>query len=144
MTLDDYTYHPPTDVTRPRYAAIRAVAAEAQGTIEQALRGFFGFGTPDAYGAISDACRRLHRVIATMAPVSADRAAAERCCRLARMAANEAVTTTNPADLARRLTRCLDEIDAARWQACAAIALAPEESLPPMPNPPPPRAGDDL
>ena len=41
------------------------------------------------------------------------------------MAANEAVTTVQTAELLELRRQCVDNLRAARWQACAAIALVP-------------------
>ena len=126
---DPFVYIAPNEHTTPRYTAIRARADQTRAEVIAAI----GADRSSAYRAINSACESLYATIIALAPASADRAAAERCCRLARMAANERVTAA-PEEHARLDARILDEIDGARWQACAAIALAPVESLPALPE----------
>jgi hypothetical protein len=124
--IDPFAYQPPNEVTAPKHSAIRAAEVAARAAIQQQIGGGSWQGdhaghydAQAAYTAINDACRDFYAAIQQHAPPSADRAAAERCVRLARMAANEAVTTPTPEILAQ----CADNLRAARWQACAAIAL---------------------
>jgi hypothetical protein len=119
--IDPFAYIPPNEVTAPKHAAIRAAEVAARAAIQQIGGGSWqgDHAAQAAYTAINDACRDFYAVIQQHAPPSADRAAAERCVRLARMAANEAVTTPTP----ELLAQCADNLRAARWQACAAIAL---------------------
>lgn len=128
MLPDPFRYIPPDGTTRPKHAAIRDAEAAARAAIQQQIGGTWQgdhaghYDAGAAYSAISDACRSFCAAIVEHAPPSADRAAAERCVRLARMAANEAVTA-GPADLLELRRQCADNLRAARWQACAAIAL---------------------
>ena len=129
---DPFVYHAPTEITAPKYAAIRAAEVDARAAIQKQIGGSWqgeawtdrpgDRDTQMAYTAISDACRAFHAAIVEQAPPSPDRSAAERCVRLARMAANEAVTASTDEVLELR-RQCLNNLRAARWQACAAIAL---------------------
>lgn len=114
-----FTYHPPTEETAPKYAAIRAAeAACAHGLT-------MGIGLVDEpphvrFGHINSACEAFAVAIDEQAPDSADKSAAIRCVRLARNAANEAVV--DAAGAGRLQAMALTEIQKARWQANSAIA----------------------
>lgn len=116
---DPFTYIAPTKVTAPKYAAIRA-AADAAAAELGAL-----FATDPKTGAqasINRVTKALYDAVQEHAPPSPDRSAAERCCRIARMAANEVVSANLPnGSIPTRIA--LENIYLARWQACAAIAL---------------------
>lgn len=100
--LDNWTtYHQPTDETSPKYAAIR----EAEEAMHNAIFGeVWRFreardnATTDApinvpnYAVVNLAARAFLVAIDTHAPDSADKTAAFRCVRLARNAANEALS----------------------------------------------------
>jgi hypothetical protein len=77
--------------------------------------------------AVNGALFALALAIETNAPESADKSAAIRCVRLARMAALEFISArqADPAEKPRTglTTMALWEIDKARWQANSAIAL---------------------
>ncbi len=121
MKTDLYQYIPPNEVTAPRHAAIRSAALACAADL----------AVPGNFPAVSDACRTFSNVCAAVAPRSADLAAAERCIRLARMLANEALAAkADPERHARLIGLALDEITKARMQACAAVALADEGELP--------------
>lgn len=137
---DPFEYQPPNERTTPLYAAIRAAHVHAieccTYSVEQAGGEFPAAGL---YETVNDACKRLHDTIEASAKPSADTSAALRCVRLARMAANEAIALAVSDSLAacaeqgvlhvpdrdidENVRRCLDNLIAARWQACAAIAL---------------------
>ena len=115
-----FEYHAPTPETEPKYAAIRACEADVLG----------GLGVVDAcvdeppgvaYDNVNALCRRFAVCIDTNAPDSADKTAAIRCVRLARNAANEAVTKVG-GDRARLFALARTEIQKARWQAMSAVA----------------------
>lgn len=138
MTVDPFTYRPPTPETGPRYAAIRAAAEAASAEIRRVLAHPFWEGEHVAhydpkpgYEAINTVCRDLHNVIDELAPAGALKTAALGCAQIARMAANDANTPSPEETELARFTRvrradvALTQIDMARWQACAAIALAP-------------------
>ncbi len=121
MKTDLYQYIPPNEATAPRHAAIRSAAVACAAEI----------AVPASFPAVSDACRAFSAVCAAVAPRSADLAAAERCIRLARMLANEALAAKNDDVRHAHLLRlAFDEITKARMQACAAVALADEGELP--------------
>ena len=121
--VDPFEYRPPTEATAPKYDAIRRAEADAFGALHGVL------STPPrardkaaAYAVITQACRAFYDAIREHAPASADRSAAERCVRLARMAANEAVAQDHTHE-SRQARIAIDQLVMARWQACAAIAL---------------------
>ena len=121
--VDPFEYRPPTEVTAPKYDAIRKAEDEAF----WALHGVLVVAPdkrdkPRAYADITQACRAFYDAIREHAPASADRSAAERCVRLARMAANEVVALDHTHE-SRQARIALDQLVMARWQACAAIAL---------------------
>ena len=124
ISPDPYRYIAPTETTAPKYAAIRAAAAEAA---LLPLHESPGCDIQGLFEHINGRLRALHATILEHAPSSSDLVAAEQCCRLARMLANEAVLTANvhsDLDEARRLmSLARDQIMLARMQACAAIAL---------------------
>ena len=122
MTQDQldnwFSYHAPTDDTAPRYKAVRAAEIKAAMEIDNALGNFIGHA---AFSKINAATRTFAEVIDANAPDSADKAAAIRCVRLARNAANEAVIAE--ADHAADLrVMCAQNLTAARFQANSAIA----------------------
>ncbi len=121
MQPDLYQYIPPNEVTAPRHAAIRSAAVACAAEL----------AVPSGFPQVSDACRAFSAVCSAVAPRSADLAAAERCIRLARMLANEALASKND-DVrhAHLLSLALDELTKARMQACAAVALADAGELP--------------
>lgn len=113
-----FTYHAPTDETKPKYTAIRAAEIKAAADIDDALGNFAGV---EAFGRINAACLAYADVIDTQAPDSADKSAAIRCVRLARNAANEAVVADIEHAADMRVI-CAQELVKARWQANSAIA----------------------
>ena len=121
--VDPFEYRPPTEATAPKYDAIRKAEDAAFGALRDVLA-----ASPDkrdkprAYADITRACRAFYDAIREHAPASADRSAAERCVRIARMAANEAVAQDHTHE-SRQARIAFDQLVMARWQACAAIAL---------------------
>lgn len=126
-----YKYVAPTSKTAPKHKAIRDAATEAALLPLTLDDGFAAHGDPSGlpalYAHISHKLCAFHEVIVENAPASADRSAAERCCRLARMLANEAVTAANVRhDLGegrRLMSLANDQIMLARMQASVAVAL---------------------
>lgn len=121
---DPFHYIPPTPETAPKYAAIRTAEAAAAKAIDDALYGEIT-GQQEraaAFGVIGAAAKSFHDLIESTCPPCADTSAALRCCRLARMAANEQIVTGESTEAARRMA--MEQLRLARWQACAAIALA--------------------
>lgn len=115
-----FGYHAPTDETAPKYAAIRAAE-------ESCVHGFNHVNAcidePATVGYDNiNACARAYAVAIDMhAPDSADKTAAIRCIRIARNAANEAVTKAG-GERGRLFAIANTELQKARWQACSAIA----------------------
>ena len=142
MKPDLFTYIAPTSITTPRYAAVREACDacitevwRVAGPIvefEELFMGIQPVATPKDYAAISDACRAYLAVCVAQAPRSADLSAAERCIRLGRMLANEAIGAHNahPSVPSRLALLAQEEFLKARLQTCAAIALADEGELP--------------
>lgn len=127
MITDPFKYIPPTGATAPKHAAINAAHAVCADTFGHILTGtpwlgdHAGHYDPQiAHDEIGAAAKAFHDTIQREAPASADRSAAERCVRLARMHANEAILSAEPADAVRR---AFDALADARLQANAAIAL---------------------
>lgn len=142
--IDPFVYRPPTPATAPRYAHLRALEAAAANTLRTVagpivepnalMVGAGSNATPPDFSAVNTACKALYDGILAVCPPSADRSAAERCVRLARMRANEAMTQArghvDALTPARILDGAYEALRDARMQACAAIALADEAALP--------------
>lgn len=113
-----FTYHPPTDETRPKYAAI----LDAQRAAALAFHNAPGKADRSAaFFDVNATTRFFVEVIDANAPDSADKTAAIRCVRLARNAINEALVSF---DTEHRLLFdvAIAELLKARWQANSAIA----------------------
>ena len=131
--IDPFRYIPPTDVTAPKHDAVNAAHAECADRFSHVLTGTPWLGdyaghydARVAHEAITDAARAFFDVVREHAPPSTDRSAAERCIRLARMNANEAIRSSDAATSADAVRRALDNLAEARLQANAAIALGGE------------------
>lgn len=120
--IDPFEYQPPNAVTAPKYAAIREAEAFAATEIEDAAAEVNAGRAmrPDAFARINAATKALYDTIERECSPCADTAAALRCVRIARMAANEAIVAV---DRDSPLRQAFDNLRAARWQACAAVAL---------------------
>lgn len=119
--IDPFEYIPPNEITAPKHFEINAAHKTCCDTFGHVLTGAPWLGDPQvAHDSITGAARVFHDVVQHEAPPSADRSAAERCIRLARMHANEAIRSPSPADSIRR---AFDALADARLQANAAIAL---------------------
>lgn len=121
-----FRYHPPTDVTAPKYRAIREAEIRCAMDIDDAIA---DVGERSLrFDRVNTATRALAAVIDGHAPDSADKSAAIRCVRLARNAANEAIAIDCAGEhrdheaikALMQLVRV--ELLKARWQACTAIA----------------------
>jgi len=122
-----FTYHPPTEATAPRYAAVNAAFQEAV----RAVTGDWPAETlrTTVAGECAAALRTFGQAILDNTPPSADRTAAIRSLRLARNAINEALFGEPPIegtreeylDLVSRLPA--QYLCEAKWQANSAIAL---------------------
>lgn len=122
--IDPFEYIPPNEITGPKHTEINAAHKACCDTFGHVLAGVPWLGDPQvAHDSITGAARTFFRTVQTYAPPSADRAAAERCVRLARMHANEAIRSPLPADTANSTRRAFDALADARLQANAAIAL---------------------
>lgn len=140
MKPDTYQYIPPTAETAPRFAAIRDAETACVNALTVALYDHAGLGDlapaekpkawPESFAAVAEWCRAFAAVCAAVAPRSADLAAAERCIRLARMLANEALGPVERPHAKHLFGLALDELTKARMQACAAVALADSGELP--------------
>lgn len=118
---EQFTYHPPTDETAPKYAAIR----EAADRCIEVIAG----NAEHSYDVINTVTRAFAEAIMEHAPRCADRTAAIRNVRLARMVANEVASYVQQG---RRMPDVIQDAMAdkfsltileARWWACSAIAL---------------------
>ena len=122
-----FTYHPPTEETIPKYAAVREaedLCHQAFGRMRLSVAEKCEVVTPADCAIINDVTRNFAEVIDAQAPNSADKSAAIRCVRLARNAANEHITSQVAGfptyfDLAAEFSR---QLVLARWQANSAIA----------------------
>jgi hypothetical protein len=122
---DPYVYITPNELAVPKYKAIRA-AYDRSCTILAQVEHHKEHGTKSNlgdYNLIGNGCRTFHEAILLHAPPSADRTAAERCCRLARILAKEAVNAHDRVEAKRFMVLAYDELLKAKMQACAAIAL---------------------
>ena len=136
---DLFVYHPPTPETAPRYEAITDAWGKCHHILDRILGNFVVVDPPavpthENYAEINAACKAFYEVIQKVCPPSADRAAAERCVRLARMKANEAMRPSLPGCTAfwaqQVAVSALTELLNAKLQANASIALALPDELP--------------
>lgn len=115
-----------------RIERLRDTEAAARAVIQRAVNG--EDLTPDAKprALIDAACRTLAQTIAELCPPSADRAAAERCVRLARALGSLAVAQPVAEQRAYLLRMAMDDLLRAEVQAEFAVALALPAELPPL------------
>lgn len=113
---DEFVYHAPTPEQVEKYGKIRDACAEFIST--------FGSATnhPAAFDAVNNAAKNFHDTINSICPDSDDKLIAKSMARLARMWANESITT-GELDGGLRAIDCAKE---ARMWACSSIALAEE------------------
>lgn len=153
---DPFTYHAPTDVTAPKYAAIRDAWTHALGVCTFSVEQIGQFPAATLHANVNEATRKFADAIMEHAPSnSADTSAAYRCVRLARMAANEAIVVGSDTDpegvLARQLDvdenvrRCTDNLIAAcdTWGYAASFGGSVGGVLVPCGRPSLPRTGSD-
>jgi hypothetical protein len=116
-----FGFHPPTEVTKPIFDALDAAAEVCRLSVQDAT--FPSAEVPKAarFAAVAVSVQTFAQAINKAAPESADKTAAIRCLRLARMAANRAINAKGAAG-DRVALRALDEIDGAHWNASAAVA----------------------
>lgn len=125
-----FTFHPPTDETRPKYEQLRQLEKDTYIRVgESCIRP--NIPQQAAHDAVNAATRAFAEAIDALAPDCADKSAAIRCVRLARMAANEYIAgrpagapgLTLEAGVGRGTTLGWGHyLREARWQASAAIA----------------------
>jgi hypothetical protein len=122
--LDAYfTYHAPTEEQKPKYANITSARDACATKLAGAFVSYQSTGKNATYfDVVNKATREFAEVIDANAPVSADTTAAIRCVRLARNAANQALT--EPVNSLVVFAAIVDaELFKAQWQANSAIAL---------------------
>jgi len=126
---DTFTYIAPNDDTAARHQRILSAQTECAASIVEDIDA--DDVPPRArFERISAACKRFHDELVAVCPPSADLSAAIRCVRLARMAANEAVAVPHARSRCAHIAE--EQLTLARWQACAAVALALPAELPPL------------
>lgn len=126
-----FTFAPPSSPGEAeKHVAIRDAETACAAAISEAITG-------GDFAAVGSACFTFATVINEQCPESADKSAAIRCVRIARMAANEAVlqarkigpatTERQASDLAIAANQCgglaLQHLTLARYQASSSIAL---------------------
>lgn len=123
-----FTFHPPTDETAPKYAAIRDAEIGFIANVTQASYEV-GSDTAQLYREINRSALQMADVIDANAPDSDDKTAAIRCVRLARNLFNEwATQRALPkerqvwSDITILFSHAEIELCKARMQACGAIA----------------------
>lgn len=126
-----FTYHPPTEETAQKCAAIRAAEFECHKAFAALAARAYPLKTPDTKPLTAKDCdevnrltRALAEVIDANAPDCADKTAAIRCVRLARNAANESVMANAlmfPLHI-NSMQEAIRQLVLARWQANSAIA----------------------
>jgi len=136
---DLFVYHAPNSDTEPRYKAIADSWGWCHRILDRVMENFVviespAVPTPDAYAEVNAACKAFYDVIQKVCPPSADRSAAERCVRLARMKANEAMHSSLPGGTklwSKEVAfSAFVELLNAKLQANASIALALPHELP--------------
>ena len=126
---DTFTYIAPNDDTAARHQRIRLAEGECAVELAEHIHSHHA-KLSYRYELISAACKRFHDELVAVCPPSADLSAAIRCVRLARMAANEAVAVPHARSRCAQIAE--EQLTLARWQACAAVALALPAELPPL------------
>lgn len=127
MKPDPFKYTTPNANTGPRYVFIRIGEDEVRTVFDKMFAHTEHCKPgPEQFGLIGKACKDMHARMLKVCPRSADLSAAERCVRLARMLANEALVTGSE----RAKAAAYDQLMLARMQANASIALADDAELP--------------
>lgn len=134
---DLFVYHAPNPETAPRYEAITDAWVKCHHAVSHVLViALNSTRVPESsdYESINAECKAFFDVVQKVCPPSADRSAAERCIRLARMKANEAMRPTlsgaGPLWKQDVANLALGELLNAKLQANASIALALPNELP--------------
>jgi len=116
----DFTYHPPTSETGPKFTALREAEVQASDRVHNGA-------TSGDFEAISLATMAFAKVILEVAPAGPRQTLAYRKVEAARMLANEAVVLyleRRIAPGAKLLDKALTALVEARHCASAAVALA--------------------
>ena len=129
---DPYAPVDTTDDQQARLERLQDAGGACRAVVERAIR-----GDDLAEGAIprqliEAACRGMAQTIAELCPPSADRAAAERCVRLARVLASQALTQPTPEQRGYLLRMAIDDLLRADMQARLSVSLALPAELPPI------------
>lgn len=117
-----FTYHAPTDITAPKYTAIRLAEAECLHNLDHVAAWFAGGqgdGKHAMYNLVNGSCRRFAETVAGDLPAGRDIMRAIDAIRLARNAANEGIATGN---IGRLFALARTYLQEARWIANGAIA----------------------
>ncbi len=116
-----FGYHPPTDQTLPVFETLDKGAEECRTAVKNAIQSPTAT-TKDRFAAIGAATKSFSLLLNGASPEGVDKAAAIRCLRMARMAANRAVLTLEPTEKQRYATMARDDIDRAWFNASGAVA----------------------
>lgn len=115
-----------------RIERLRDAAGACRAVVERAVDGGDLADDVQPLALIDTACRSLAQTIAEHCPPSADRAAAERCVRLARVLGGQATTQPLAAQREYMLRMAIDDLLRAEMQAALSVALALPAELPPL------------
>ena len=115
-----------------RIERLRDAAGACRAVVERAVNGEDLAVGVQPLALIDTACRTLAQTIAEHCPLSADRAAAERCVRLARVLGGQATMQPLAAQRAYMLCMATDDLLRAEMQAALSVALALPAELPPL------------
>lgn len=116
MPLDLFTYHAPTPITTPLYAAVRQAEALTGKGFEEAASMLTTLDRQARHDLVNNASRHFAGEVLDSCPECDERKLAVDAIRLARMRMNEYLVTGSAMDWRSAL------IDARMW-ACAAIAV---------------------
>ena len=129
---DPYTQVDLTPDQSVRIERVRDAEAAARAVVQRAVTGEDLAPGAEPRALIDTACRTLAQTIAELCPPSADRAAAERCVRLARAIASEALVQPFAEQRAYLLRMAIDDLLRAGIQAAFSVSLALPSELPPL------------
>ena len=115
-----FTYHPPTEITTPRYATIRVAEEEARYAVTVSTPVDSADPNHVRHDNINDGLACFADIVDQLCPDGYDKDRAIVSIRRARMAANEAVVS--PKDAGRLTALALTALQEARWWANSAIA----------------------
>jgi hypothetical protein len=123
-----FTYHPPTEADKVKHKKLIEAHTACHNVYNLVMFDSRGaeLTWPTLFKRIAEATKAFALIVNDVAPGSADKSAAIRCLRLARMAANEALLAQRhgeASEAAHFMVMATDELFKARWQASAAIAL---------------------